>query len=184
MDHYLEIRVLPDPEFTESDLLNALFAKLHRSLGQMAGGNIGVSFPEAGKMLGKTIRLHGPAHALFALQASNWLKGLRDYTQSGEIQPVPVGAKFRTVQRVQVKSSALRLRRRSVQKGWLTEQQAQEQIPLTREKRTNLPFLQLKSLSSGQMFKLFVAQGPIQETPVKGEFSSYGLSATATVPWF
>jgi CRISPR-associated endonuclease Csy4 len=29
MDHYLEIRVLPDPEFSEEMLMAALVAKLH-----------------------------------------------------------------------------------------------------------------------------------------------------------
>lgn len=32
MDHYLDIRVLPDPEFSAQTLLEALFAKLHRAL--------------------------------------------------------------------------------------------------------------------------------------------------------
>ena len=31
MDHYLEIRVLPDPEFSEEMLMAALMAKLHRA---------------------------------------------------------------------------------------------------------------------------------------------------------
>ncbi|WP_152482130.1 type I-F CRISPR-associated endoribonuclease Cas6/Csy4, partial [Dickeya sp. DW 0440] len=36
----------------------------------------------------------------------------------------------------------------------------------------------------GQPFLLFVEHGPLQDTPVAGVFSSYGLSATATIPWF
>ncbi|MDS0116062.1 type I-F CRISPR-associated endoribonuclease Cas6/Csy4, partial [Enterobacter hormaechei subsp. steigerwaltii] len=45
MDHYIEIRVLPDPEFSEEMLMPALMAKLHRALGQRGKGDIGVSFP-------------------------------------------------------------------------------------------------------------------------------------------
>lgn len=184
MDHYLEIRVLADPEFTTQQLLDALFSKLHRALAQTTLGNIGISFPDAAKTLGGTIRLHGLADALAALQGTFWLKGLRDYTQVSEIQPVPDNAAYRVVKRVQVKSSAKRLRRRSVAKGWLTQEQAENQIPLSKEKRSNLPYLQLKSASTGQMFKLFIEQGPIQPIPSTGEFSAYGLSATATIPWF
>jgi CRISPR-associated endonuclease Csy4 len=33
VDHFLDIRVLPDPEFGEEMLMAALFAKLHRALG-------------------------------------------------------------------------------------------------------------------------------------------------------
>ena len=38
MDHYIEIRVLPDPEFSEEMLMSALVAKLHRALGQRGQG--------------------------------------------------------------------------------------------------------------------------------------------------
>lgn len=184
MDHYLEVRVLADPEFTAQQLLDALFAKLHRALAQTANGQVGVSFPDAANTLGGTLRLHGSHTALSALQATLWLKGLRDYTHVSEILPVPADAVFRVVRRVQVKSNVERLRRRSVKKGWLTAEQAETHLPACREQRTHLPFVQLKSLSSGQLFKLFIAQGPVQPTAISGEFSSYGLSATATIPWF
>jgi CRISPR-associated endonuclease Csy4 len=41
MDHYLEIRVLPDPEFSEEMLMAALVAKLHRALGKEGRGILG-----------------------------------------------------------------------------------------------------------------------------------------------
>ncbi|TDB58597.1 MULTISPECIES: type I-F CRISPR-associated endoribonuclease Cas6/Csy4 [Photorhabdus] len=184
MDYYLEIRVLPDLEFGQQDLMAALFAKLHRALGQAGNGRIGVSFPRVGKTLGNTLRIHGASEALNDLQALPWLKGLRDYTEVVDIQPVPKNTQYRCVSRVQVNSSVERLRRRSVKKGWLTEEQARQRIPISKEQRTDLPFLNLKSLSSGQSFPLFVEQGPIEDRPTPGIFSSYGLSASATIPWF
>ncbi|WP_244588639.1 type I-F CRISPR-associated endoribonuclease Cas6/Csy4, partial [Escherichia coli] len=39
-------------------------------------------------------------------------------------------------------------------------------------------------VTSQQQFKLFIRHGDLLTEPVKGEFSSYGLSATATIPWF
>ncbi|WP_284603501.1 type I-F CRISPR-associated endoribonuclease Cas6/Csy4 [Dickeya dadantii] len=184
MDHYIEIRVLPDPEFSGVQLLSALFAKLHRALGQRATGAIGVSFPDAGKTLGERLRLHGSVQELAALEQTGWLKGLRDYTAITEALPVPAGVKHRTVRRVQVKSSAERLRRRAVNKGRMTVDEADARIPYTVEKRTSLPYLPLRSLSNGQTFLLFVEHGPLQDKPVAGVFSSYGLSAVATIPWF
>ena len=47
MDHYVDIQVLPDPEFLETTLMNELFSKLHRALGKHGQGKIGVSFPQA-----------------------------------------------------------------------------------------------------------------------------------------
>lgn len=184
MDHYIDIRVLPDPEFNASQLLSAVFAKLHRALAQLADGTVGVSFPDMGKTLGERLRLHGTAPALSALEQTGWLKGLRDYTQITALQAVPDEVRFRTVRRVQVKSSAERLRRRSVSKGWLSEAEAAARIPDAVEKRSALPFIQLKSLSSGQMFRLFVEHGPIKDSPSVGKFSAYGLSMEATIPWF
>jgi len=52
------------------------------------------------------------------------------------------------------------------------------------EVRTDLPWLNLRSLSTGQSFKLFIRHGDLLSTPVSGMFTTYGLSATATVPWF
>lgn len=184
MDHYIDIRVLADPEFTASQLMNALFAKLHRALGQLANGDIGISFPEVGKNLGECLRLHGTTTALAKLEQTCWLKGLRDYTAISPCKTVPPDAKFRTVRRVQYKSNAERLRRRSIRKGWLTETEAKTKILASAEQRSTLPFLQIKSLSNGQMFFVFVEHGPLQNTPTAGHFSSYGLSGVATIPWF
>lgn len=52
------------------------------------------------------------------------------------------------------------------------------------EARTDLPWLNLRSLSTGQSFRLFIRHGELLSAPVVGMFSTYGLSATATVPWF
>ncbi len=104
MDHYLDIRVLPDPEFSAQTLLEALFAKLHRALVATIPGRVGVSFPTAGKTLGSQLRLHGSRGDLLELQSAGWLKGLQDYCECSEILPVPADVKHRTIRRVQVKA--------------------------------------------------------------------------------
>ncbi len=184
MDHYLEIRVLPDPEFSEPLLMAALFAKLHRALGARGQGDIGVSFPEYGKTPGAVLRLHGSHAALNELEAGRWRAGLNDYCRCSTITPVPAVSRWRVVSRVQVKSSPERLLRRSVRKGWLSEEQAEARRQTMAIQQTTLPYLSLKSLSSGQSFRLFIRHGDILPVPVAGRFSSYGLSVQATIPWF
>lgn len=184
MDHYQDIRVLPDPEFQEEVLMAALFAKLHRALGARGKGDIGISFPDHDLKPGARLRLHGQRAALAELEAARWRAGLQDYCQSGELAAVPEVQGWRTVSRVQVKSSPERLLRRSVRKGWLTEEQAQQRLSSIVEQRTTLPWLNIKSLSSGQHFRLFICHGELLAEPVSGTFSSYGLSAQATIPWF
>jgi len=71
-----------------------------------------------------------------------------------------------------------------LKKGWLTEDEAKQQITLFSEKRSELPFLPLKRGSNGQAWFLFIEHGPLSNIPHEGLFSSYGLSATATIPWF
>ncbi len=184
MESYQEIRVLPDPEFTEETLMAALFAKLHRALGAYGQGDIGISFPEHAQKLGGVIRLHGSQAALSKLEESRWRAGLNDYCRATAILAIPANTGWRVVSRVQVKSSVERLVRRSLRKGWITEEQAQQRIAEGKDKRCHLPFLPLRSLSTGQSFKLFIRHSEIQTAPVSGSFSTYGLSDTATVPWF
>ena len=189
MDHYQDLKILADPEFPQSMLMNALFAKLHRALVLMKSNAIGISFPNVKgsnpKNLGDLFRLHGAEEALKNLQSQNWLKGMRDHVDATEITPVPESAQYCRVKRVQVKSSAERLRRRYLKRhDGVTEQDAVGLIPDSVGKRLELPFLQLKSDSTGQHFCLFIEHQTAQPNAVAGEFNSYGLSNKATVPWF
>lgn len=187
MDHYVDIDVQPDPEFPANQLMSALYAKLHRALVARQGAGIGVSFPgfaSEGTYLGMRLRLHGTLAALAELLASDWLTGMRDHVALTPPQPVPPNAQHRAVERVQVKSSPERLRRRQMRRHGFDEQQARERIPDKFVQRTNLPFVQLRSTSTGQPFRLFIEHGPLQAGAVAGSFNTYGLSQGATIPWF
>lgn len=188
MNHYQEIKILPDPEFQTSMLMSALFSKLHRVLAQLKNSSIGISFPKAGidnPTLGNLLRLHGTEKELNDLQEIDWLKGMRDHLAMKEIKTVPENAKHCHVQRVQTKSSVARLRRRYLKRhNKVTDQEVIKLIPDAVEKQLTLPYLQLKSESTEQRFRLFIKHQSAQETSVAGEFNSYGLSRQATVPWF
>jgi CRISPR-associated endonuclease Csy4 len=189
MDSYIEITVLPDLEADANFLMNNLCSKLHAILGQITMGKVGVSFPgyaQAGKNLGTQLRIHGSAAMLEKLMAENWLKGLRDYCRSSAVLPVPSGAKQRYFARRQLKS-AHNKRQRSINKGWLTQEEALTLISESSSKLLKLPFLQLTSRGNKQSMKVFIEQGPVVEQCTKGSFNSYGLSRLSekvTVPWF
>lgn len=184
MDYYQDIKVIADAETSDGVLLAQLFMRLHQVLGRVAEGRIGISFPQVKKTLGQQLRVHGSQADLTALQQSGWLKGLQDYIASSEIASVPQEISWRVVKRVQVKSSAERLLRRSVSKGWLSEAEARQRSSLLNEQRSDLPYMLIKSGSNRNAFPLFIEHGPIQSSPVIGSFNAYGLSATATIPWF
>ena len=188
MDHYLDIRLLPDPEFAPLDLMDALYAKLHRALVSTRSEVVGVSFPHVhadGPGLGDVLRLHGSSAHLSDLLAVNWLTGMRDHVTLSPVQAVPaVCQHYRVVSRVQAKSSPERERRRLMRRKGLDEAQARAKIPDTSAEWLDLPYARLRSQSTGQTFHLFVRHGALVDQAVPGVFGAYGLSATATVPWF
>jgi CRISPR-associated endonuclease Csy4 len=187
MDRYQDIRLLPDPEFVPQVLLNHLFGRLHKALAETNSHKIGISFPEFDNeriWLGRCLRLHGAQANLEKLDALGWPDPMRDYISMSPMQAVPGGAGHRVVHRVQVKSSAERLRRRLMKRKGITYGEALAAIPDSASRRLDLPFIAMRSHSTGQAFRLFVEHGQLLDQPVAGEFNSYGLSAGATVPWF
>lgn len=187
MDHYVDIDVRPDPEFPVHQLMSALYSKLHRTLVALDSTGIGVSFPDAKRNpleLGKRLRLHGELAALSALMDSSWLTGMRDHVDLRSPTLVPGIAEYRVVRRVQVKSSPERLRRRLMRRHEIDEQEARVRIPDHIARKLSLPFVQWRSSSTGQSFRLFIDQGALQSEAVAGVFNTFGLSQGATVPWF
>lgn len=187
MDYYVDFYLLPDPEFPVPLLMNALFSKLHRVLFEIGSHELGVSFPRIQQVrpaLGDCLRVHGNAENLERLMAQNWLTGMLDHIRLGRIGLVPEHTLHCRVQRVQPKSNVERLRRRHMKRHHVTYEEAARRIPDTAEQRVRLPFLQMKSQSTGRHFFLFIEHLSPQEQAISGEFNSYGLSLTATVPWF
>lgn len=187
MDHYVDIRLLPDPEFPPFMLMNALFAKLHRALVDTETVGVGVSFPEHSLQpisLGERLRLHGDAPELARIMSRDWLRGMRDHTEVHGPTNIPAGAVHRAVRRVQAKSNPERLRRRLIKRKGIDPESAREAIPDQAAELLDLPFVTLKSRSSGQTFRLFIEHGPTSPEPTSGRFGQYGLGRGATVPWF
>lgn len=186
IDHYVDIQLRPDPYFAATHLMNALFAKLHCALAKISSHDIGVSFPAADPRrpsMGEHLRLHGPAKALQELFTENWLVGMHDHVLVGNMARVPTSTSYRYVRRIQAKSSPERIRRRQMKRHDLSEEQARKCIPQVAARRLSLPYLTLPSQSTGQTFRLFVDQVAAADFAA-GDFNAYGLSGSATVPWF
>lgn len=184
MNHYTDIKVLADTETPSTVLMNHLFAKVHIQLGQVVEGRVGVSFPEHGKTLGSIVRLHGDKEDLEKLITGDWISGFIDYADFGNVFPTPKTIKgYRTVQRVQKKSPYNKYKR-SVAKGWISQEEADKLIAVTKREMLTLPFVQIESLSTKSMMRIFVKQGPLRDEATVGGFSAYGLSSKSTIPWF
>lgn len=187
MDHYLDIRLLPDPEFPAPLLMSALFAKLHRALVDYGKRDIGVSFPEVvqGKRtLGQRLRLHGNSASLDRLMAIGWMQGMRDHVTITSVQPIPAEVQHRVVRRVQAKGSPERLRRRLMARKSIDAETARAAIPDSAAEMLELPYVEITSRSTGQRFKLFIEHLQPVPSATAGPFGNYGLATDATVPWF
>lgn len=185
MTHYQDIHLLPDEATGAPVLMGLLFARLHEALVRLRSNAIGVSFPEVERTLGARLRLHGDETHLSRLDELNWPGPLASHILKKPILPVPECVRgYRTVSRRQFKSCPERLRRRLARRHGLSAEEAAQRISDCVARTTDLPFVQLKSASTGQRFRLFVEHGVVRDHACQGSFSAYGLSATTTIPWF
>ncbi|MDT0499968.1 MULTISPECIES: type I-F CRISPR-associated endoribonuclease Cas6/Csy4 [unclassified Halomonas] len=189
MDHYLDIRLRPDPDFPPALLMGALYSKLHRALVDLEANDIGVSFPDhklgvRARTPGDRLRLHGRGARLEQLMANAWLTGMRDHVSLQAIQGVPVVVQHRVVRRRQFNTGSLSRAKRYAQRHDIEIEEAQRLMETPAARQITLPFVQVSSRSSGQRFALFIEHGQPQSQPVAGRFNHYGLSSEATVPWF
>lgn len=185
--HYVDIKLVPDPEFSQAFLLGALYTKLHRALVRMGAMGIGVSFPHYStqpRTLGSAMRLFGRENDLEMLLSTDWLRGMRDHTMLSPLAVTPSMVQHRRLIRRQFKTNADRLRRRRMLRKGETYNQSVIAIPDGVEVRPELPYVQVRSGSTGQTFCLFLLLGEPEHQQVEGVFNSYGLSQTATIPWF
>lgn len=189
MDHYLDIRLRPDPDFPEEMLMGVLYSKLHRALFDLDAHDIGISLPDhkngvRARTPGDRLRLHGQKARLETLMALPWLAGMRDHVQLESIQPVPPDATHRTVKRRQFNTGSPSRAKRYAKRHDITMEAAQRLMEKPAARQIALPFVQVNSRSSGQRFALFIEHDKPQSQPVSGSFNHYGLSPEATVPWF
>ena len=186
MSHYLDILLRSDPEIAPHQLMAALYSKLHLALVQLDSSTLGVSFPgytEKPASLGDRLRVLGPEADLQRLLALPWRGGLQDHIHLSTVGVIPPQAGYRRLSRVQAKSSPERLRRRQMKRHGLTVEEAKARVPDSCAETLTLPFVVMRSASTAQTFQLFLRCMPVAAA-VEGTFNTYGLSATATVPWF
>lgn len=183
MNDYVDIKLLPDAEIPVTFLMNAIYTKLHKALYNQAAKNIGVSFPKCKVTLGNVLRIHGEKTVLDALLNFNWIGGMSGYCEVSRVLSVPSGAKFRMVSRKQPTMSQSKLRR-LIKRGSITEDEIRQYKAKLFSKGLDNPYVELMSASNGQKHRRYIEFGKLLNEPISGEFDQFGLSKTATVPWF
>lgn len=183
MDSYIEVRLKPDAEMKEAELSRKIFSKFHKMLVKLNTNQIGLSFPEVQLKLGRLWRIHGKRDDLIKFQDSDWLGPLAGYCRVSKILDVPDNCKHRVISERRSNMSAAKLRRLIARGSISQEEQKRYKVKMLSQGYDN-PYIDTVSNSTKQIYRKFFKFGDIVETPVDGQFSTYGLSKKATVPWF
>ena len=199
MKYYQEITLIDQAEISPYFIWSKFYTQLHIAFAEIKDTsdkvNIGVSFPQyifkektedknVKVNLGKKLRLFAQNEAdLTKLDIKKWLDRLTDYVHVTSIREVPENIKsYALYKRKQVKTNAERLARHRVKRGDIgfDEALARYRNVIT---TTDLPFIQMKSLTSDKMFKLFIEKQNTEQSETQ-VFSTYGLSSECSVPEF
>lgn len=183
MDSYIEITLKPDAEMRENVLLNKVYTKLHKALVMLKSDSIGVSFPKYQVVLGRVIRVHSNSNMLQHFSDLNWLGGLVGYCDVSEIQLVPSSCEYRTISRIQSNMSQSKLKR-LLKRGSISDTDINKYKAKMFTKGLEHPYLELESSSNGHKHRRYLRFSEIAKEPIDGKFDLFGLSKTATVPWF
>lgn len=192
MKHYIDIILLPDAEANLGFLWQKVYGQLHIALVEQKNAKgkfeIAVSFPEYDNKtfpLGSKLRLLAPTkEQLQKLDIGKWLNLLTDYCHCTSIKEVPEAVSgFMCFKRVQFDTNVERLARRRAKRKGESLEQAMQHFTGFKDQESKLPYINMISLSKNKRFRLFIEkkEGIEEKT---GEFNCYGLSKTATVPWF
>ena len=187
LTHYFDVTAIPQEELIQPEVMAIIFGALHPLLPQFKGA-IGVGFPHyylRRAKFGPLLRVFGEQHAL-----ENVARALRQTEAGGdglidsvtEIPQIVEGyAHFKRVRKKGM-SDLRRLKKRMEARGEWSEEVGL-QIAARYAKPLELPYLVLKSKSTGKKFSLWIERS-LANNRGEGKFDAYGLSSTRAGPIF
>jgi CRISPR-associated endonuclease Csy4 len=188
---YQDLTLLPDAEVPVNFLLSKVYMQIHIALGSWKNHYqnqpFGISFPEYGdKGLGSKVRIFSEnREQLEELNLPDKLTRYRDYVHLTTARKVPAARVkgYASYSRYQPDGTPEQKARRYVSRHPETNYEAALVLMKQRKEDYKNPYIQLKSLSNGNKFNLFVIKEEKPEAR-EGTFSTYGLSSEASVPEF
>ena len=193
MKYYIEIILLSSNEIPLYFLWEKVYQQIHLALveSQEPKGkvSIGVSFPEYNvkeHKLGNKLRLFSfNRDEIETLDIHRWLSRLKDYVHVSGIREVLGNInEYAFFKRIQTKSSNSRLARRKARRDGISYEEALSFFNKHLEKNSDLPYIQMKSISSDKRYRLIIGYEKVDKTSNNEGFSTYGLSSSSSVPIF
>lgn len=197
MRYYQELTLLPSFDIPLSFVWSKVYQQLHLGLVQMQDENggvpYGVSFPQYrynnGKgAIGEKLRIFARSEEeLVALGIKRWLERMVDYVHVTGVREVPERIEgYAVYQRMRQENNAEQKARRYLMRHQGQEIRYEEVVAMFSKKKRqtcNLPYIQQKSLTNHNPFRLHIEK-KLYQGPVYDGFGTYGLSDTSTVPEF
>ena len=200
MKYYLDITLLPDAEANLGFLWQKVFQQVHIMLvdNKVADNESAVALSVVGYgdktfPLGNKLRLLAASEDILQkLDIQQWLNRLSDYCHISSVKAVPAGIKhYARFARKNVKSIEKKAQRRALHLDKPYDEVMAYLIEEGKSKACKLPFINVESQDTKNrieqgvscQFLLFIEQA-LFDKAANGKFDCYGLSKTATVPWF
>lgn len=198
MKYYIDITLLPDAETGLGFIWKKVFQQVHIALADnKVGANespIAISIVGYGDKvfpLGNKLRLLAVSQEVLAsLNIGQWLARLADYCHVTTIKEVPSNiSQYAQFKRQQVKSIYKKAQSRAAHLNKTYDETLAFLLKNSDDVACRLPFVRVESQQAQQagqdknQFPLFIERTLLSEATV-GKFDCYGLSKTATVPWF
>lgn len=202
MKHYIDITLLPSDDIGIHFLWSKVMMQVHLALVEIQDDTkqvpVATSFPEYREymnnkpgFLGQKLRLMALDRAdLVRLDMNKWLRRLSDYVHVKEIALVPEADSYESFFRENTKGSLEKHIRRRMKRHDETYEQALSNYDGYEQDDINslVPFIRLKSLTSGNEFCLNIARKQVaenlEELQKDQRFNTYGLNRTAILPKF
>lgn len=195
MKFYQELTLLPDVESSPYFLWSKVYTQIHIAFAhakneyQLTG--FGVSFPQYRfeKQGNKTWATLGVKLRVFAqseeelnkLDLAKWLERLSDYVHLKSVQAIPENHRHAIFKRARVRNMEKVAQAFAEFKG-IDFQAALTHCQTHKAQPQNYPFIELKSETEKQFFRLHIVKQSVEQA-ISGTFSSYGLGG-ASVPDF
>lgn len=193
MKYYVDVTLLPNAEIPLYFLWEKVYQQLHLALVEIKNKDekspVGVSFPSYDKgtfSLGCKLRLFASTSSeLESLDINRWLSRLSDYVHITSIQNVPDGVDtYACFKRLQLKNNNERLARRRAKRQNIGIEEARTYFNGRKEKSSRAPFIRIKSSHSNNQYHLMIFKEKAETLNTDECFSTYGLSASSSVPIF
>ncbi len=191
MKYYQEITLLPGTELTESFLMGKVFMQIHIAIAECKREHpdfwFGISFPKyTPKGLGGKIRVFSASlENMESLRLPVFLQRLCDYVHIIRPRLVPEAkvSGYARYKRYRQQDCNDNLARRYAKRHGVTFEEAIGKYAARQEEDCKLPYILMRSLSTGQKFSLFIEKKDSEDTE-ECIFDSYGLSKKSALPVF